>query len=1461
MTLEDSNEPERLAVVEKLEKGLRSYQEKLLQMDRRNRSVQFKKIYSKHNFDLAELDPICQKITEKMLGKKTSINILKESIAGDDADDMRGRLRKLANNLRQIEDETGQQTGYVGFPFLQGHADPDFFIRGPLVLFPATLEQRRQVKNGGWFLNFPDSRPIFNGALIAAIKKRAGIKIPEDIEEKFDNIVDDLAEYEGSEIEEYFLHRITEWAKEFIRIDESKTDMHLKKIPQLTVAKIGEMERQEFHLYNYKILGSFPQADNEIYRDYTKLLDIASSLSLGPLGDLLDVYDPDDDSANNTSDTIDLDQVKDIHLNTILDSDSSQDEVILRSKESGLVLVRGPPGTGKSQVITNLIADALSNKKKVLVVCQKRAALDVVSQRLGKEGLDKFVVMLDKEHNDRKKMYEQLYQTIQDPGHYRPESTTPLDGVSAQIDQKVETLSRLGRALHKEYFGGITVQKLYCMSRGDYMSVLDLDEAGLKVDWNGLEGYIQKMHELEPLFKRFESSENPWMGRVDFSEFGMKEKSNILRALENLKSIISGSTMASTEELQNKLHIHFETYLNRPGILKHRRKSSGKEICTILGIDSITDKYVEENLSSVQQGLIFWRRLQDLLRFFTENAGAALLQSHNTVKDFIETFGMLEESLADFEDMRKYDMKKKQADPAMKKLFNMCKTRLNLTDDWSEILRKEIISMWIDMIEKENPILKTDPAEEYLKNKTALIGLFKEKKDILKNRIRSQIARSATPRDISGKADTPRKQKWKDFAAELKRKRKTKPVRQLFERYAENFFKIAPCWLASPESVSKVFPLKRDLFDLIIVDEASQLSVERALPFLYRGRRVVIAGDEKQLQPFDLFQLREDEYDEDIPAEKSLLNMALMKHEPIQLAWHYRSHYQDLINFSNHAFYSGLLQVAPNVITDPQHPPIRWVQCTGTWDHRRNHAEAAAVLQEITMIWKKHSRTGKFPSIGVITFNDEQRDLINGQYDDMLDRNAEFYQLSIQATEGKGIDDRPFFKNIENVQGDERDIIIFSIGYAKNPDGTFTNHFGTFSMAGGENRLNVAVTRARREMVIVCSIDPTEIKETGKNLGPKRLRQFLEYSRATSKSHKDGVNDVLQRLNENMPVTNNYTMQTESPFEAQVLKELQRHGHTVHPQVGSSGYRIDLGIVHPDDPNRYVLGLECDGATFHSARSAKERDVMRQRFLEGKGWSIERIWSRNWWRNPESEMARVLARIKKEIDSTSASLSDLPKSDTDDESPGTYLPDPNDASLDPDKNNKSPNVNSPEPDINNKSPDIYFPDPDKNNKSPDVYFPNPDTPESDFHTKPVRDPKSAREEYELETIRVDTAEIDQYIASKNFASQNTVQSQTSTLTNFLKLSSLFPDDDYDQIFERFVKGKSASSRIFSKSVISGFIKFLNDTSRDSTSSTASMSKEQAQKELAKLSAQMSKNEITRKEYIKKRDELESILFD
>ena len=538
MQNEDQINLEKHEQVIKLQKNLKAYQEKLLQINKRNRSIQLKKIYLKHNFDLAILEDFKSGIVSKILTKalantKSTLNILLDSVKGEEADETRGKLRKLLLNLRTIEDETGQQTNFIGWPFIKGHATDDFYIRGPLILFPISITQNRKAKGGGWEINFTGNKPILNGALVATIKKKAEVDIPEDIDEQFEAIIDDFTPQNKTHIEMEFLDTVTEWIKDVIPIDQTLNDFTNKPISELTSDKIEAMTPEKFHIRNHAIMGSFPQADNEIFKDYTKLLKISDSLDIGMMGDLLDIHDPEHIEADSDFEQIELDKTDSIKLNTILPSDASQDRVILESKRSELVVIRGPPGTGKSQVITNLICDALTNEKKILIVCQKRAALDVVYRRLAKIGLDSFCTILDKENSDRAKMYEQLYNIILDERPKIP-AYENISEISNKIDKKIRHLSALGQALHKQYFQGITAQKLYTRLDRNYSPVLDLQSIDFNLSYKDLEEFIENIKNIEDEFKKFENESYIWSRRKDFSQYSYAKKSQIKKDIELL---------------------------------------------------------------------------------------------------------------------------------------------------------------------------------------------------------------------------------------------------------------------------------------------------------------------------------------------------------------------------------------------------------------------------------------------------------------------------------------------------------------------------------------------------------------------------------------------------------------------------------------------------------------------------------------------------------------------------------------------------------------------------------------------------------------------------------------------------------------------------------------------------------------------------------------------------------------
>ncbi|MCA8940389.1 MAG: DUF559 domain-containing protein, partial [Planctomycetes bacterium] len=440
-----------------------------------------------------------------------------------------------------------------------------------------------------------------------------------------------------------------------------------------------------------------------------------------------------------------------------------------------------------------------------------------------------------------------------------------------------------------------------------------------------------------------------------------------------------------------------------------------------------------------------------------------------------------------------------------------------------------------------------------------------------------------------------------------------------------------------------------------------QCAVEHGLPPTYRGRRIVIAGDEQQLQPSMQFQARSEFVEEDEPSENeeevidteaveadSILRLAKTRFPQRMLTWHYRSKFPELIDFSNHGFYDGRLKTVPDTLTDGALAPISYIKVEdGEWRKRTNRPEAERVVEEVYQLLLKH---GGAKSIGVITFNITQREMILNVIDARSNEDHEFGEVFTRAFSppDANLDQALFVKNIENVQGDERDIILFSIGYGPDEDGRVRAAFGSLSQEGGENRLNVAVSRAKEAIIIVASIEPEQLNVgESKNRGPRLVRAYLEYARAVARQSEEARQAVLREINPVKDAHVGTSASFESPFEEQVYEALRAKGLQVDTQVGVSGYRLDLAIVDPNMNSRYLIGIECDGATYHSAPSVRERDAYRQRFLESRGWVIHRRWSRNWWRNPEREVEAILdlvARYQSKAPAPGEAVVELPES-------------------------------------------------------------------------------------------------------------------------------------------------------------------------------------------------------------------------
>ena len=458
-------------------------------------------------------------------------------------------------------------------------------------------------------------------------------------------------------------------------------------------------------------------------------------------------------------------------------------------------------------------------------------------------------------------------------------------------------------------------------------------------------------------------------------------------------------------------------------------------------------------------------------------------------------------------------------------------------------------------------------------------------------------------------------------------------INKFMSKYKLEMLDSIKIWLMTPEVVSDIMPFDKNIFDLVIFDEASQLYVEKSIPAIYRAKKVVVAGDQKQLKPSSLGQGRIlDEIDEDEISDgfleyESLLDAARYKYKHTMLNYHYRSKYEELIAFSNYAFYNGKLMVT-SLAKESNEKPIERIKVeNGMWIDKKNEEEASQVVKLVKKILntRKNNET-----IGVITFNSSQMNLIEDliEKEKMLDTNFATQMLSEENRYSNGENISFFVKNIESVQGDERDIIIFCIGYAKNEKGRVAINFGWLNQDGGENRLNVAISRAKQKIYVVTSIEPEElVVDYTKNDGPKLFKQYLEYVKALSEGKNDlAKSQLLALLDRNESDKQQLTF--DSVFEEEVCEKLIEQGYNIETQYGVGGYRIDL-VIKSKDGKKNILGIECDGRLYHSSKYARERDYHRQKYLESRGWKIYRIWSTNWWKNPDLEIKKIDKYIEK----------------------------------------------------------------------------------------------------------------------------------------------------------------------------------------------------------------------------------------
>jgi very-short-patch-repair endonuclease len=617
-----------------------------------------------------------------------------------------------------------------------------------------------------------------------------------------------------------------------------------------------------------------------------------------------------------------------------------------------------------------------------------------------------------------------------------------------------------------------------------------------------------------------------------------------------------------------------------------------------------------------------WHQSREIVvaSFFDSRAAEVRSDLNTTFADVVDLLNHLARTIGDIDEWVEYQSARERLNELkMGEVIGFCESTRVGAGDVPGVVERACLERWADVVIEEDRTrlehLRADQLDPMLRE-------FRELDAELIERAGGRAVAACNerrPRTTIGAAGVIKR--------EAEKQRRHMPVQKLLEETGEVAQALKPCFMMSPLTVSQFVPPSLH-FDAVIFDEASQVRPSDAINCIYRGSQLIVAGDDKQLPPTSFFEAvsvdGDDEWEEDQFEEfESILKLgkgsAGLRELPLK--WHYRSQHEDLIAYSNYSFYDGRLVTFPGAASEAGDLGVKFFPVADGIYRRgtaRDNPKEAEIVVDRVLHWARYSLENptKAVTLGVVAFSEAQANAIEVALDR---RRRDLAELDPFFAEDRL--DGFFVKNLENVQGDERDVMVFSVGYGRDENGRLTMNFGPLNREGGERRLNVAITRARRRVELVASITGTEPEfATSLREGPRHLQRYLDYAAR-------GPMTLAIELGEN-------DLDAESPFEEEVIRTIRSWGYKVQPQVGTAGYRVDIGVWHPGISGRFALGVECDGRMYHSSAVARDRDRLRQEVLERLGWRIYRIWGTSWYRYRSEQEERLKAAIAAAIDDT-----------------------------------------------------------------------------------------------------------------------------------------------------------------------------------------------------------------------------------
>lgn len=1022
------------------------------------------------------------------------------------------RLKEIYRAGRLALEESGVNSVYVAVGFLEWKKDAaeEVVYRAPVLLIPVRLE-RKSISSGYRMVRL-DEEARLNTTLVEFLRSEFGLALP---------ALDSLPE------------------------DDSGVDV-VKVLSSLQDAVC----EKGWNVVQEAALGFFSFGKIALWQDIASHMDV---MRRNPLVDHLvkggqiyddgiDVFPPEEISRR-------LDPTR---LYCPLGADASQLTAVLYSELGKTFVLHGPPGTGKSQTITNIIAHNLALGRGVLFVSEKKAALDVVHKRLRSVGLGPFCLELHSNKSGKAQVLSQFSEALSVLSTGEPSGHL---GVCASLAALQEKLSGYVRALHHVYPNGRSAYELFSRADGAHPAA----------DGNLIHGKTlsHTTEEAASIASAVSALAAEWAG-VDADAYNALSSVRILRWTLESETRVRNAAQDILSALDVENERGLKGTLNRLWVsLKVRGTIAVPFFAKRSDIRGVVEN-VLAHLSSLR-----------LVLSYREKCAEAKMKGLGKFAAAMES-GLF----------AAHDAETVYADSYAAKML-------------SEILSKEkVLSSFSGLGQDES------------------IRAFRENDALYQETVKAQIFAKLSARLPSGRnRDCPEMSELGILKRECEKKLRHKPVRQLLSEIEGVSRRLKPCFLMSPLSVSQYLAVDSEPFDLVVFDEASQIPVWDAVGVIARGRQSIVVGDPKQMPPTNFFRkgegyISETESPDVVEDMESILDesLALGMHSS-HLHWHYRSRHESLISFSNEHYYGGGLNTFPAASVDSGlGVSINFVD-DGVYDAsgtRTNVREAEALVDWLFAVAIPDDGRRSF---GIVTFSMAQKNLI----EDLIEkRRAEAPGADVFFDDSR--EDAFFVKNLENVQGDERDVIVFSVCYAPDANGHFSMNFGPLNRQGGERRLNVAVTRAREQVVVFSSIHGSQIDLRRTNaVGVKHLREFLEYAESDEKTSDSGKSGP------------------DASIMGEVFEFLSAKGHKCKMGVGASNRKIDIAVYRLSDDGKEncILGIMGDGSGCGSDFTVRDRDSLRVQVLQSLGWNVFRLWSVDWRLDRDRTEKRLLSTLEK----------------------------------------------------------------------------------------------------------------------------------------------------------------------------------------------------------------------------------------